>query len=55
MLKVNLWEHLHNRYYFETEIRERFPTIVKLYKELNQDEDYSLEMENILKFKSDDI
>ena len=42
--------------YFETEIRECFPTIVKLYKELNQDEDYSLEMEKLfLKFKSDDI
>ena len=52
-----LWEHLHTiDDYFETEIRECFPTIVKLYKELNQDEDYSLEMEKLfLKFKSDDI
>ena len=43
-----LWEHLHTiDDYFETEIRECFPTIVKLYKELNQDEDYSLEMEKL--------
>ena len=55
-----LWEHLHTidniDNYFETEIRECFPTIVKLYKDLNQEEIYSNEMERLfLKFKTDNI